>query len=224
MANLIITIDGPAASGKSTIARLLAEELGADFLDTGAMYRAVTLAALGADIDMSDEEELLNVLNSSEFGFTCEKGKMKASLDGVDVTEQIRRTDVTANAHYVASAARLREKLVKMQRDFAAGREKIVTEGRDQGTVAFPNADIKVFLTADATERAKRRQAELKAKEGEQKVQNVLKAIEKRDESDRSRDVGPLKPAPDAIVVDTTELTIENVLEEILALVRDRGL
>jgi len=149
MANLIVTIDGPAASGKSTAARLLAERLGVSFLDTGAMYRAVTLAAMRADVDMNDEEKLLEVLDNTEFEFTIKKSKMAVHINGVDVSEQIRQPEVTANARYIASATGLREKLVEMQRQFAVRQKKIITEGRDQGTVAFPNADIKFYLTAE---------------------------------------------------------------------------
>ncbi len=208
MANLVITIDGPAASGKSTIARLLAEKLGASFLDTGAMYRAVTLAAIEAGVDMSDEEKLLGVLGNRQFQFDVREGKMVVLIDGLDVTEQIRRQEVTVNARYVASAAKLREKLVEMQRQFAAREKEIVTEGRDQGTVAFPDAGVKFYLTADATERAKRRQIELRAKGSSENLEQIQNAIEERDTSDEDRAVGPLKPAEDAIVVDTTDLSI----------------
>jgi len=116
MANLIVTIDGPAASGKSTVARMLAEKLGASFLDTGAMYRAVTLAAMQAGLDMSDEEKLLSVLDNSEIEFAGKEGQMTVSIDGVDVTEQIRGPKVTANARYIASLVKLREKLKSLQR------------------------------------------------------------------------------------------------------------
>ena len=155
MANLIITIDGPAASGKSTVARLLAKRLGASFLDTGAMYRAVTLAAMRAGVDMSDEEKLLGVLDGNRFGFAIKKGEipMYIGINGVDVTEQIRSPAVTANARYAASSAKVRAKLAEIQRQFADAplgvlpegtptgakrrEEKIVTEGRDHGTMAF---------------------------------------------------------------------------------------
>ena len=229
MANLVITIDGPAASGKSTIARLLAEKLGASFLDTGAMYRAVTLAAIQAGIDMSDEEKLLGILDNSEFKFSARKGKMTVSINGVDVTEQIRQPEVTANARYIASAAKIREKLVEMQRQFAADEKKVVTEGRDQGTVAFGDADIKFYLTARIIERARRRQAELRAKGNSENLEQIAlpqvqKAIEERDKSDESRAVGPLRPASDAIVVDTTDLSIEEVVEKLLGCVREKCL
>lgn len=216
MAGLILTIDGPAASGKSTVARLLAERLGASFLDTGAMYRAVTLAAMQADVDMNDEKELLGVLRNNKFKFAAKENQMSVLINDVDVTEQIREPAVTVNARFIASSAKLRKKLVQMQRRFAAGEEKIVTEGRDQGTIVFPNADIKIFLTAETTERAKRRQAELWAKGGDESLEQIQSAIEERDKSDESRTVGPLKPAGDAIVVDTTDLSVEEVVGKLL--------
>ena len=261
MAELIVTIDGPAASGKSTVARLLAEKLDASFLDTGAMYRAVTLAAIQAGIDLSDEQKLLEITRTCDFRFSVEAGKTKVSLDDVDVTEQIRDPEVTANARYIAAATDVRAELVRMQRHFAAGREKIVTEGRDQGTVAFADADVKFFLTADPAERARRRQADLKAslhkpcaekvqrgegvpasvgteqgqdalatrgrdardrKDDGQSLEQIQRAIENRDKSDQSRDVGPLKPAEDAIIVDTTALTVDEVVDNLLTFVKER--
>jgi cytidylate kinase len=214
MAVLIITIDGPAASGKSTVARLLAGRLNASFLDTGAMYRAVTLAAMRASIDLSDEQKLLDVMLKHEFQFSDQAGKMIVCIDGADVTEDIRNPEVTANVRYIAAAPKVRERLVQMQRQFASGRQKIVTEGRDQGTVAFSDADIKFFLTADLAERARRRQAELGISES-QSATDIQKAIEQRDKSDQERAVGPLKPAEDAIIVDTTNLSIEQVVEKL---------
>lgn len=215
MANLIITIDGPAASGKSTVARLLAERLGASFLDTGAMYRAVTLAAMQAGVDMSDEKELLDVLSRKKFLFAAKNNKMMVSIDGIDVTDQIRSMEVTASAKYIASAPKLREKLVEMQRQFAADEKKIVTEGRDQGTVAFPGAYLKFYLTATPAERARRRAKE-EGQTAKDQIEQIQKDIEARDASDQSRSVGPMKPADDAIVVDTTGLSVEEVLDKIL--------
>ena len=221
MADLIITIDGPAASGKSTAARLLAHKLGASFLDTGAMYRAVTLAVMRAGVDLNDEQKLLDITQTCEFEFSVKSGKTTVRIDNTDVTEQIRSPEVTANARYIAAAPRVREKLVQMQRQFAADRRKIVTEGRDQGTVAFCDADIKFFLMADSAERARRRQAELQAKGISENLEQIQKAIEDRDKSDESRAVGPLKPAEDAIVVDTTNMSIEQVVEKLAGYVKD---
>jgi len=144
VADLIITIDGPAASGKSTAARLLARKLGASFLDTGAMYRAVTLAAMAAGVDLNDQQKLLDITRKCEFQFSIKSGKMTVRIDNTDVTEQIRSPEVTANARYIAAAPGVREKLVQMQRQFAAERHKIVTEGRDQGTVAFGETPIHI--------------------------------------------------------------------------------
>ena len=222
MADLIITIDGPAASGKSTVARLLARRLGASFLDTGAMYRAVTLAVMQAGIDLSDEKKLLGVTQTREFQFSVKAGKMIVRIDDIDVTEQIRSPQITANARHIASAPKVREKLVQMQRQFAAGQQEIVTEGRDQGTVAFADADIKFYLTADSAERARRRQAELRAKGGCQSLRQIQRQIEERDKSDESRMVGPLRPAEDAIVVDTTNLSIDEVVEKLLVYVKEK--
>ena len=224
MADLIITIDGPAASGKSTAARLLAQNLGASFLDTGAMYRAVTLAAMQADVDMSDQDKLLGVMETSEFQFSLSDDKMVVRINGMDVTKQIRQPKITANARHIASSPKAREKLVQMQRRFAAGRQKIVTEGRDQGTVAFSDADIKFYLIADSIERARRRQAELRAKGGDESLEQIQKAIEERDKSDKNRTAGPLRPAEDAIVVDTTDLSIEEVVEKLLSCVKEKCL
>lgn len=222
MADLVITIDGPAASGKSTAARLLARKLGASFLDTGAMYRAVTLAAMRAGVDLNDEQKLLDITQTCEFQFSVKAGEMTVRIDNADVTGHIRSPEVTANARYIAAAPRVREKLVQMQRQFAADRHKIVTEGRDQGTVAFDDADIKFYLTADSAERARRRLAEQQDKGGAGSLQEIQKAIEQRDKSDESRAVGPLKPAEDAIIVDTTNLNIEQVVEKLAGYVKQK--
>ena len=221
MPKLVVTIDGPAASGKSTVAGLLACRLGAVFLDTGAMYRAVTLAALNAGIDMTSEKMLLDVLQNSRFEFLAQQNKMLVRLDGLDISGKIRSMEVTANARYVASAPKVRGQLVLMQRQFAVEHERIVTEGRDQGTVAFADADVKFFLTADLKQRAKRRLAEFPA-DSDASISQLEKAIAQRDKSDQSRDVGPLKAADDAIVVDTTNLTINQVTDKLLGYVKKK--
>jgi len=224
MGNLVITIDGPAASGKSTVARRLAEKLDATFLDTGAMYRAATVAAKNAGVDLSDEWRLLEVMEKSDFEFLPEPGKMRTLVDGIDVTEHIRQPEITASARHIASAPKVRAKLVQMQREFAARQTRIVTEGRDQGTVAFPDAGIKFYLTASLPERARRRQAELRAEGCNQNLEQVQQAIEQRDKSDEHRTVGPLRPASDAIILDTTDLSVDQVVEEALRFVEERCL
>jgi len=222
MAKVIVTIDGPAASGKTTVARLLADRLDASFLDTGAMYRAATLAAMRARIDITNENELLRIVENSDFHFSTEKDKTLVSLDGADVTDEIRSPEVTANARYAASAPKVRARLVEIQRQIAAEKEKLVTEGRDQGTVAFPDANVKFFLTADAKTRAGRRRAQMPDADKRQDIGQVRRNIEARDKSDQDRKVGPLRPADDAIIVDTTELTIEEVVQTLLEYVEDR--
>ncbi len=222
MARLVVTIDGPAGSGKSTAARLLAEKIGASFLDTGAMYRAVTLAAMHKRVDMSEEAELVSVLDDTDFRFESEKGRMVVFVDGQDVTEQIRQPEVTEHAKFASSLEQVRARLVQMQRDFAQKQQKIVTEGRDQGTVAFADADVKFFLTANVDERTRRRQAELLRKGINKSIKQVRRSIEKRDKSDENRAVGPLKPAENAIVVDTTYMDVDEVVEELLEIVKKR--
>ena len=216
MAVLVITIDGPAASGKSTIARLLAKKLGASFLDTGAMYRAVTFAAIQEGVDLENEERLLGIIEKNDFRFSAKNDLMTVQINGKDVTEQLRDPEVTANARYIAAAPKVREKLVQMQRQYAAEQERIVTEGRDQGTVAFPDAEAKFFLIAQPRERARRRLTELQAKGINDSLEKIQELIEKRDKTDSERGVGPLKPAHDAIEIDTTNLNIEQVLDKIL--------
>jgi cytidylate kinase len=221
MVSMVITIDGPAASGKSTVARLLAQRLGAVFLDTGAMYRAVTLAAMQKGLKLSDERALLDVLKSTKFEFRANADGMSVFIDGVDVTAEIRQQDVTENSRYIAAAPKVRAALVEMQRDFAATHEKVVTEGRDQGTVAFPNADVKFFLTADIEARAKRRMNELKDR-AEVTLDSLIKSIKQRDAKDSSRAEGPLRAADDAMVIDTTDLNLEQVVELLVSNVRSR--
>ncbi len=222
MVRLVITIDGPAASGKSTVARLLAAKLDAVFLDTGAMYRAATLAAMLDGADLTNQQRILEVLDETVFEFKATPDGMLVRIDGVDATAQIRDPKVTANARYVACIAPARQRLVDMQRRFAQAYERIVSEGRDQGTVAFPDANVKFYLTADLNERARRRQVELKAKGIMQTDDEIRQAILKRDQSDENRAVGPLKPADDAVIVDTTDLSVDEVVEKLVDFVKHK--
>ncbi len=222
MAELIITIDGPAGSGKSTVAQMLAKRLGAAFLDTGAMYRAVTVAAMREEVDLADTKGVLEVLKKTDFEFSAAGDVMKVSINGIDVKEDIREPRVTSNVHYIASAGVLRAELVQMQRQFAKEHLKIVTEGRDQGTVAFADADYKFFLSASVAERANRRHLQLLEKGTEVAIEKIQSEIEKRDESDKSRDVGPLTPADDAIIIDTTEINAKQVVEKMLSCIRGK--
>jgi len=219
---LIITIDGPAGVGKSTVAQLLAQRLGIAFLDTGAMYRAVTLAAMQKKVNLQDKGKLLEVLRETDLQFSIVKNQMKVSANDIDVTERIRDTVVTANVRHIAEAPKLRAELVQMQRRFAEEYGRIVTEGRDQGTVAFVDADFKFFLTADLTERAGRRQRQLSENGKEVDIEKIQAEIVRRDASDQSRRVGPLTPADDAIIIDTTDLDAEGVVEKILENIKDK--
>ncbi len=222
MADLVITIDGPAASGKSTMARLLAARLSAAFLDTGAMYRAVTLAAIRDGADLTDEEQLLDVIKRHRFDFESAGDKMLVRIDGQDVTEALRDSELTVQVRPVASAPQVRSRLVAMQRAFAAGHRRVVTEGRDQGTVAFPDADVKIFLTADAAERARRRVADLKAQGVDADLERTRRAIESRDRGDENRAIGPLRPAADAVAFDSTGLSIEQAAGRLYQIVEER--
>ncbi len=222
MARRVVTIDGPAASGKSTVARLLAERMGAVFLDTGAMYRAVTWLAMTAGVDLTDADRVLGLIRSTALDWVPQRGGMQVFVQGRDVTGQIRDPEVTRQVRFIAAAPAIRAEMVRMQQAFAQKAEGIVTEGRDQGTVAFPDADVKVFLTADPAERARRRQAELEGKGVPTGLDEVHLAVAERDRSDESRSVGALKPAADAVVVDTTGLTVDQVVDRLCRLVQDR--
>lgn len=213
---IIITIDGPAGSGKSTIARLVAKKINAVFLDTGSMYRAVTLIAIQEKIELSDEKQMLAIIDRHNFKYTPAENGMNVKIDNEDVTEKIRSTEVTENAKYPASNPKIRQRLVQMQRSFAKNYNKVVTEGRDQGTVVFPGAKLKIFLTADIDERARRRLTQLEGRCSEDQLQKTRLAIQQRDHSDKSRKVGPLQIPPNAVIIDSTNMTIEQVVEKIL--------
>lgn len=214
---MIVTIDGPAGAGKSTIARALAQRLGFRFLDTGAMYRAVAWAAMQRGHDWTDAEKLVALAGQLQL----DVDEHHVAVDGRDVTQEIRTPEVTAATHYAANNPGVREILVEQQRR-AAGDDDIVTEGRDQGTVVFPQAECKIYLTASPEERARRRTKELVARGQAATLEEVLAAQNRRDESDSSREVGPLVPASDAIEVATDGLSPPEVLDRLEALVRGK--
>ncbi|WP_299460274.1 (d)CMP kinase [uncultured Gimesia sp.] len=214
---MIVTIDGPAGSGKSTAARGLSQRLGFEFLDTGAMYRCVALAVVQQNVDPADEQAVASVSQQIQITFS----DAKVLLDGEDVSLEIRTPEVTEAASLVAQYPAVREELVHLQRQAAADID-IVSEGRDQGTVVFPDAFCKFFLVADPEERARRRQDELQAQGKDVTCEEILQQIYERDQRDEQRIVAPLKPADDAVEINTSTLTIDEVLDQLEQIVRTR--
>lgn len=203
----IVTIDGPAGAGKSAAAKQLAKRLGFDFLDTGAMYRAVALAAIRAGVDLNDETALAALVA----GVRLEMPPGRVVLDGEDVSSLIRTSEVSEGASKVAVSAAVRTRLVELQRRIATGRD-MVCEGRDQGTVVFPDAACKFFLIADPVERARRRQRQLAAAGTVVELDALVQEQQERDRRDAARDLAPMVPAADALVLDTTTLTLDEVV------------
>src|SRR3954453_22058743 len=214
---MIVTIDGPAGAGKSSAARELARRLGFRFLDTGAMYRAVTLAARERGLDLADADALGQLVKQ----IRVELPGDRVLLDGVDVTSAIRKFDITAAIHYAADNPAVRSQLVVWQRAAAAGSD-VVTEGRDQGTVVFPDAECKIFLTADEGERARRRHRDLLGRGEEIPFEEVLANQRLRDERDLSRAVGALRKAEDAIEVSTDGLSPDQVVARLETIARSK--
>lgn len=212
-----VAIDGPAGSGKSTISSLIANKLGWIHIDTGAMYRAVTLCALQNKIDLNDENSY-SFLETTKIDYNNDQ----ILLNGKDVSVEIRSEDVTKNVSLVSSFPYVRNKMVKLQQD-AAKDKKVVMDGRDIGTVVLPNAKVKVFLTANVIERAKRRYAENIEKGNELDIDVLIEDIKIRDIKDSTRKESPLKQAKDAITLDTTYLTIDEVVKKIIYLIEKKG-
>ncbi len=216
-------MDGPAAAGKSTVGRQVAARLGYPFLDTGAMYRAITWATLHRGIDLSDEEALSELAKSVRIDVgPPAPGSIEActiTVDGEDVTGELRRPEVESAVSLVSRVAGVREALVRAQRELAPTKVGVVMAGRDIGTVVLPNADLKVYLDASVEERARRRYEELLALGQNVTLEMVLEDLRRRDRIDSQRPVSPLRAAPDAVVIDTDGLTLDEVVERVLELV-----
>lgn len=216
-----IAIDGPAAAGKSTVAKIVAENLSYIYIDTGAMYRALTYKAIANNLDLEDEDSLVEMLLKTEIGLLPSDNGQIVLLDNLDVTNEIRTSEVTNLVSIPSKHLRVREEMVRRQQSFAKS-GGVVMDGRDIGTHVLPNAEVKVFLLASVDERAERRHNENLQKGFPSDLEKLKEEIARRDKIDSEREVAPLKKAEDAIAIDTTSLTIPEVVDKIMALVHER--
>ncbi|MED2972732.1 (d)CMP kinase [Fictibacillus sp. B-59209] len=219
---LKIAIDGPAGAGKSTVAKLVADKLSYIYIDTGAMYRALTYKALSSKSDLHDGSMLQSLLKETNIELEITGDGQAVILDGSDVSKEIRSSDVTNNVSFVATPQEVREEMVRRQQELAS-EGGVVMDGRDIGTHVMPDAELKVFLIASVEERAKRRYDENKSKGYETDLEKLKEEISLRDKRDSEREFAPLKKADDAIELDTTSMSIEDVVNEILHLVSERA-
>lgn len=219
--NITIAIDGPASSGKSTVAKLIAKERNLIYIDTGAMYRALTLKAKNTNVSYDNESDLYNLLIETEIDFIKSGDNQRVLLDGYDVTNEIRETVISNNVSEVSSHRDVRAEMVSRQQKLA-GQKNVVMDGRDIGTVVLKEATLKIFLEASAHERARRRFEENKERGIDSKFETILSDIQRRDNFDSTRIESPLKKAEDAIVIDSTKLSIEEVKDQILYLLNKK--
>ncbi|MEG0371973.1 MAG: (d)CMP kinase [Clostridium sp.] len=216
MEPIVIAVDGPAGAGKSTICKLIANKLNIEYIDTGAMYRALTLKVLKQGILIDDVEKIMNILDSTKIDLI----NRNVYLDNEDVSEEIRTPYINENVAFIAKIPEVRDALVVMQRSMA-GEKSVIMDGRDIGVRVLKNASLKIFLTASVTERAERRYKEFKEKGLDVNIQGVISDIKERDRVDTTRSITPLKQAEDAILVDTTGKGIEEVVCEIISLLKE---
>lgn len=218
----VVTVDGPAGSGKSTVSRLLARELSCVYLDTGALYRAVALKVSRAGLAPDDRAGIAALCAKTAVALAVREGATRVLLDGQDVTEEIRTPAISMLASTVSALPEVRQRLLAVQRETApAG--GIVAEGRDMGTVVFPGADVKFFLTAGPEERGRRRWLELKQRGHEVELAEVIRDVARRDRQDSGREIAPLRPSGDAVLVDSTGKSVEEVVQEMLRVIKGKG-
>ena len=218
---MIITVDGPSGAGKGTLCYALAEKLGFALLDSGAIYRVTALAALKRAVDLNDEFQLAELARNLNIEFLPVDGEVNIMLDGMNVSSLIRTQEVAEAASKIAVFPQVRAALLKLQQDFAKN-EGLIADGRDMGTVVFPNAQVKLFLDASAEERAKRRYKQLQNKGINGNFAQILAEIQERDFRDRNREVAPLKPADDALLLDSTTLSIDEVIAQALDYIQQK--
>lgn len=223
MKNVIITVDGPSGAGKGTLCYALAQKLGFDFLDSGAIYRITALAATKKAILLDDENALAEIGQNLDVQFIPQDGEVNVILNGENVGDQIRTAEAGQNASKVAAFPKVRQALLQRQRDFAS-EKGLIADGRDMGTVVFPAAQIKLFLDASAEERAKRRVKQLQSKGFNANFDEILAEIKERDFRDRNRAVAPLVPAADALLLDSTNLSIDEVIQQALDYISSKGI
>ena len=219
---MIIAIDGPSGAGKSTLGRLLARELRLLYIDTGAMYRAAALAVIEAGVSTTDEAAVARVVGQSDINLAGDPDSLQVMLDGRDVSRQIRTEEVSQTASVISAIPEVRRTLVARQRELGERAGGVVLDGRDIGTVVFPRADVKFFLTAAPEERAQRRYEEDRMKERDATFEETLVEINTRDRRDTTREDSPLVAAPDAVRIDSTELSIEEVFGRMLQVISER--
>ena len=219
---MIVAIDGPSGAGKSTLGRLLARSLDLLYIDTGAMYRAAALAVIEAGVSLADEEAVIKVVKGADINLAGDPDSLQVMLDGRDVSQKIRTEEVSHASSVISTISEVRRTLVNRQREMGRRGGGVVLDGRDIGTVVFPDADIKFFLTAAPEERAQRRYEEERLRERDTTFEETLADINTRDRRDSTRDDSPLRIADDAVVIDTTELSIEDVFERMLEVIRER--
>lgn len=218
---IIITVDGPSGAGKGTLCYALAEKLGYALLDSGAIYRVTALAAIKSAVDLSDEFALAELARNLDIQFIPQGGEVNILLNGENVSHLIRTQETADAASKIAIFPQVRAALLQLQRDFAKN-NNLIADGRDMGTVVFPEAQVKLFLDASAEERAKRRYKQLQSKGISGNFAQILAEIKERDFRDRNREVAPLKPAKDALLLDSTRLTIDEVITQAMAYIQQR--